>query len=392
MRKHSLALLAVLFLASCAAVKPGGKGGAENATDLSLERVSFSQLPGWQNDNQSASLVAFKKSCGAMMKRSAATTVAPTAVAGTIANWQPACAAANTATNPKVFFETYFNAYAMNTSKGDTGLYTGYYVSMLQGSLTKTAEYNVPLYKRPSDLVMVELGEFRPSLKGQRIAGKVLDGKLKPYADRAAIDRGALAGKDLEILWVNDADAAFFVQVQGSGRVQLPDGRVVAIGYDGQNGHVYNAIGRELIARGELTKENVSLQTINAWLKSHPSQAQALRDKNPSYVFFKMMDKDGGAVGAQGVPLTAERSLAVDPKFIPYGAPVYLNAPHPLGGTIQRLLVAQDTGGAITGPVRGDVFWGTGAMAEQAAGKMKSRGQGWLLLPKTLTGKRGINN
>lgn len=390
MYKNTALAVIALLLVSCAAVKTGTQSGAENATDLTLQPVAFSALPGWASDNQAASLSAFKKSCTVMMKRSAGTPVAPTAIAGKISDWQQACNAASTATDPKQFFQNYFNAYAMTTSQGTTGLFTGYYVSMLQGSLVKTAEYNVPLYKRPSDLVMVELGEFRPALKGQRIAGKVVDGKLKPYADRAAIDRGALAGKDLEVVWVNDADAAFFVQVQGSGRVQLTDGRILHIGYDGQNGHVYNAIGRELIARGELTKENVSLQTITAWLKSHPSQAQALRDKNPSYVFFKAMEGDKGAVGAQGVTLTAERSLAVDPKFVPYGAPVYLNAPHPLGGIIQRLVVAQDTGGAITGPVRGDVFWGTGALAEQAAGKMKSRGEAWILLPKTLTGSRRI--
>lgn len=391
MFKKSAIVFAALLLASCASFKMGGKNGAENATDLTLFAVSYSSIPGWQNDNQTASLNAFRKSCAPMMKRSAATPVAPTAIAGTIADWTPACNAAQTATDAKAFFQNYFNAYQMNTSNGTTGLFTGYYVSMLQGSPVKTTEYNVPLYKRPADLVMVELGDFRPALKGQRIAGKVTtDGKLKPYADRAAIDRGALAGKNLEVLWVNDADAAFFVQVQGSGNVHMTDGRIVHIGYDGQNGHPYNAIGRELIARGELTKETVSLQTINQWLKSHPSQAQALRDKNPSYVFFKIMEEGRGAVGAQGVALTPERSLAVDPKFIPYGAPVFLNAPHPLGGVIQRLVVAQDTGGAIVGPVRGDVFWGAGPQAEQAAGLMKSRGNAWILLPKTLTGTRSV--
>jgi membrane-bound lytic murein transglycosylase A len=386
MRNFYTIILATLLLASCATVQ--NKQGAENASDLSLEPASFSQLPGWQNDNPQAALTAFQKSCAVMIKRGNTATVSPTAIGGTIGDWQQACSAAPVATNAKTFFETYFTPYHMITSNGDEGLFTGYYESMLQGSLTKTAEYNVPLYKHPADLVMVELGDFRPTLKGQRIAGKVIDGKLKPYADRAAIDRGALAGQNLEVVWVNDADAAFFVQVQGSGRVHLTNGQVLHIGYDGQNGHPYQAIGRELIARGELTKENVSLQTINTWLKSHPSQAQELREKNPSYVFFKVIEEDKGAVGAQGVALTPERSLAVDPKFIPYGTPIFLNAPHPLGGQIRHLLIAQDTGGAITGPVRGDVFWGTGSQAEQAAGLMKSRGQAWILLPKTLTGTR----
>ncbi len=382
-----------LGLASCSTIKSvSPTGGAENATDLTLSPVAFSALPNWQNDNTENAFAAFKKSCAVMMKRDASTPVAPTAVAGRIADWQPACRATATAPNAKQFFETYFQPYQMQTSNGSNGLFTGYYQSMLQGSHVKTAIYNVPLYKRPSDLVMVELGEFRPALKGQRIAGRVLDGKLKPYESRAQIDRGALAGKNLELIWVNDADSAFFVQVQGSGRVQMTDGSVVSIGYDGQNGHPYNAIGRELIARGELTKENVSLQTINAWLKSHPSQAQALRDKNPSYVFFKVTDDKAGAVGAQGVGLTPMRSLAVDPRFIPYGAPVFLDVNHPVqpGRRIDQLLIAQDTGGAIRGPVRGDMFWGIGPDAEAAAGAMKSRGSAWVLLPKTLSGTRKV--
>jgi membrane-bound lytic murein transglycosylase A len=390
--KKTIILLATLFLVSCATVQK--QNGAENATDLELQPASFAQLPGWQNDNAQAALIAFQKSCGVMEKRGTSASISPTAIGGTNADWLPICHASHNATDAKSFFESWFTPYRMTTSFGDEGLFTGYYESMLQGSLTKTAAYNVPLYRRPSDLVMVELGDFRPALKGQRIAGKVLDGKLKPYADRAAIDRGALAGQKLEIVWVNDADAAFFVQVQGSGRVLLTDGRVLHIGYDGQNGYPYTAIGRELIARGELTKDNVSLQTIDAWLKSHPSQAQELREKNPSYVFFKILDEGtkgpGGPVGAQGVALTPEHSLAVDPKYIPYGAPVFLSAAHPLGGQIQHLLIAQDTGGAIIGPVRGDVFWGTGPQAEQAAGIMKSRGKAWILLPKTLQGQRSV--
>lgn len=389
-KNYALVFCASLLLISCAAVKPTDRTGAENAADLNLQPVAFSQLPGWQQDEPGAALTAFRRSCAVMMKRGAATPVAPTAIAGTIANWQPACNAATTATNAKAFFQTYFNAYQMTTSLGDTGLYTGYYETMLNGSPVKTAQYNVPLYRRPADLVMVELGEFRPSLKGQRIAGTVRDGKLKPFADRAAIENGALAGKGLEILWVDDADAAFFLHIQGSGRVRMTDGRIVRVGYDGQNGHVYYAIGRELIARGELTPETTSLQSIRAWLKAHPREAVAMRQKNPSFIFFRELDNQDGPIGAQNVALTAERSLAVDPRFVPYGAPLFLQAPHPLGGQIQRLLIAQDTGGAITGPIRGDVFWGAGPRAEEAAGLMKSRGKAWILLPKTIPAPKGI--
>ena len=175
----------------------------------------------------------------------------------------------------------------------------------------------------------------------------------------------------------------------------LEDGRQLRVGYDGQNGHVYNAIGRDLVKRGALTKDEVSLQSIRQWLKAHPDQAVALRQSNPSYVFFKVLgteNSDEGPVGAQGVSLTAARSLAVDPRFVPYGAPVFIAAQNPLDNkkTIQRLMIAQDTGGAIRGPVRGDMFWGSGPQAEQVAGVMKSRGKAWLLLPKTLNGARSV--
>jgi membrane-bound lytic murein transglycosylase A len=234
---------------------------------------------------------------------------------------------------------------------------------------------------------MVELGDFRPELKGQRIAGKVIEGKLKPFASRADIDNGSLAGRGLELAWVDDADAAFFLHIQGSGRVALENGTTLRVGYDGQNGHVYQAIGRTLIQRGELTPENTSMQTIKQWLVAHPQQAASLRQENPSYIFFREIVGDG-PIGAQNVALTPQRSLAVDPNFIPYGAPIWLSATHPTqpNTAIRRLLIAQDTGGAIRGAVRGDYFWGAGPEAEELAGVMKSRGAYWLLLPKNITG------
>lgn len=392
-RNLALSVVASVLLASCASLQFGGKK-AEDATALNLSPVSFNAVPGWQQDNQLQALVAFRKSCAVMMKRSPQTTVAPTQIAGRIADWAPACRAAQGDVSAKAFFENYFNAYQMKTPLGENGLFTGYYESVLHGSLTRTAKYNVPLYKRPKDLVMVELGDFRPKLKGERIAGRVIDGKLKPYADRAAIERGALSGQGLEIVYLDDPNAAFFLHIQGSGRIMLEDGRQIRVGYDGQNGHIYNAIGRELIARGELTPQTTSLQTIRKWLLDHPDQAVALRQKNPSYIFFRVMETSmEGPAGAQGVSLTSARSLAVDPRFVPYGAPVFISAQNPYDTkkNMQRLMIAQDTGGAIRGPVRGDMFWGSGAQAEQVAGIMKSRGNAWMLLPKTLQGSRSIN-
>jgi membrane-bound lytic murein transglycosylase A len=217
----------------------------------------------------------------------------------------------------------------------------------------------------------------------------VRGGRFRPYWDRKEIERGALAGRSLELLWVDDAVALFFLQIQGSGRVTLPDGTFVRVGYDGQNGHDYTAIGRILIERGELTKEAVSLQSIRAWLAAHPERAEELLHQNRSFVFFRVLG-GGAPEGASGVELTPGRSLAVDDAFLPYGVPLFLDSTTPaiaeLGraeAPLRRLVVAQDTGGAIVGPVRGDLFFGPGREAEELAGRMKQPLRYWLLLPKS---------
>ncbi len=351
--------------------------------------ATFAQLPGWGEDALQDFSPALLRSCETLLKRDDAATVAPTTVGGRVADWRAPCHAVQNATPAalRTTIEQYFIPFRVTAPGQESGLFTGYFEKELRGSLTKTARYNVPLYTRPPELVTVDLGLFRPKLKGERIAGKVENGNLLPFADRAAIDAGALAGRHLELAWVDDADAAFFLHVQGSGRVTLENGQVLRIGYDGQNGHVYYAIGKELVARGELTPETISLQTINAWLKAHPSEAASIRAKNPSYIFFKTLDGEG-PIGAQGIALTPARSLAVDPRFTPYGAPVWLvlgdNKP------MHRLVVAQDTGGAIRGPVRGDFFWGAGNWAETNAGDMKATGQMWVLLPRTLSGNKHV--
>lgn len=346
----------------------------------------FADLPGWDRDDPRGALRALQKSCAVFEKRAPDVFINPSDLKIPVGAFRTACASmpqnadADTAAR---YIETYFAPYAVDTELGNVGLFTGYYEAMLNGSRVKTDRYSVPLHKRPDNLVMVELGEFRPHLRGERIAGFVDNGKLQPYADRAAIETGALSGKNLELVWVDDADAAFFLHIQGSGRVALPDGTTMRVGYDGQNGHVYTAIGRELIARGELTPQNTNLQSIRDWLKAHPVDAVELRRKNPSYIFFRELTGDG-PIGAQNVALTPTRSLAVDPRFVPYGAPVFLDVPHPVKADlrIQRLMVAQDTGGAIRGPVRGDFFWGAGPKAEENAGPMKARGRMWVLLPR----------
>ncbi|MGH7336147.1 MAG: murein transglycosylase A, partial [Myxococcota bacterium] len=269
------------------------------------------------------------------------------------------------------------------------GLLTGYYEPELAGSRKRTARFRHPLYRDPRDRQVVDLGEFKKDLAGRKITGMVRGGRFRPYWDRAEIVRGALAGRSLELLFVDDPVALFFLQIQGSGRVTLPDGEFLRVGYDGQNGHDYTAVGRILIERGELEKEAVSLQSIRAWLAAHPERAEELLNRNRSFVFFRLLG-GGAPEGASGVELTPGRSLAVDDGFLPYGVPLFLDATTPaipeLGraeAPLRRLVVAQDTGGAIVGPVRGDLFFGPGREAEELAGRMKQPLRYWVLLPKS---------
>ncbi|MGH6913128.1 MAG: murein transglycosylase A, partial [Geminicoccales bacterium] len=222
------------------------------------------------------------------------------------------------------------------------------------------------------------------------ITGRIDGDQLVPYYARAEIDDGALAGRGLELVWVDDPIDKFFLQIQGSGQVRLDDGRLVRIGYAGQNGQPYRAIGRDLVEIGALTPDEVSLQSIRSWLQAHPEDATTIMDRNRSYVFFQEraeLDPNDGPLGTEGVSLTPGRSLAVDLRYLPLGAPVWLDttAPWPEGeAPLRRLMVAQDSGGAIKGVVRGDVFWGAGARAEAIAGRMKSQGRYAVLLPRTL--------
>jgi membrane-bound lytic murein transglycosylase A len=358
-RAFGLAL--ALFLAGCAAEKP-------QPPELVLENVSFADLPGWHDDDPAAALPALRKSCPKLG-----------------AAWKDACAAlAQTSdADARGYFERWFQPHRVTDRGKADGLITGYYEPELRGARAPSARYRVPLYRLPDDLVSVDLGQFRASLKGERIAGRVERGRLVPYASRAEIDRGALAGRNLEMLWVDDPVDAFVLQIQGSGRVTLEDGSLVRVGYAGGNGRVYTAIGRELVKDGAMTVEDATMPAIRAWLDAHPAEAEAMMARNESYVFFRALSGDG-PVGAQGVVLTPGRSIAVDPKFIPLGAPVFVATVDPLDTSrpLRRLTVAQDTGGAIRGPVRADFFWGHGGDAAERAGTMRGRGALYLLLPK----------
>jgi len=390
--------LAVLILAALAfdACAPRVRRPAEEAR-LVLEPATFADLPGWGEDGMAPALDAFRRSCAKLSALPADRPMGGAGFAGTAGDWQAACAAvqkipAGNDLAARACFERWFRPLAAHAEGGDggEGLFTGYYEALLQGSRKKTERYNVPLYGRPPELVSVDLGAFREDLKGRRIAGRVEDGALVPFSDRQAIEEGALAGRGLELVWVDDPVDAFFLQIQGSGRVRLAEGGEMRVGYSGENGHPYFAIGRELINRGALRKEEVSMQSIRRWLEEHPAEAPSVLATNASYIFFEEI-KGEGPLGAQGVPLTPERSLAVDRKHWPLGVPLWLDtkAPAAQAGApdrpLRRLVIAQDTGGAIRGPIRGDVFWGTGDEAAEIAGRMKHPGRLWVLVPKTLT-------
>ncbi|MEN3975355.1 murein transglycosylase A [Emcibacter sp. SYSU 3D8] len=354
---------------------------------MELRQVFWADLEGWDRDDQAAALRAFLKSCETLLRQPPGKPMDGAGFAGTVGEWQGDCRDAQ-ALRPgdpiaaRRFFEDRFRPFAVRSGGEAKGLFTGYYAPMVQGSRSRDETYTVPLHAVPPELVMVDLGLFRPGLKGERIAGKLDGNRLVPFASRGDIVGGALADRGLEIMWLKDPVDAFFLQIQGSGLVRLPDGGMVRLGYAGQNGHPYTAIGRLLVQRGEMTREETSMQSIRAWVNEHPGAGKALMDENASYVFFEEQHAEG-AIGAQGVVLTGGRSMAVDRTYMPLGAPLWLDVESDDGARkLNRLVVAQDTGGAIRGIVRGDFYWGEGDRAESAAGAMKDRGRYYILLPQ----------
>ncbi len=367
--KPLLFALPLLLLSSCTFFIPKVAGIGDV--------VEWNDLPGWEKDNHAESWPALLSQCSKLAKKQA--------------TWGILCEKAALFKDPtdeeaRTFFETYFLPHEVVGKGGNSeGLITGYYEPTLFGSMQPDKRYAYPIYSRPDSLLVIELSDLFPSLKGKRVRGRIIGNKVVPYFDRSEIDGSKQPLKGNELLWIDDPYGSFFLQIQGSGRINMPDGSQVGVGYGDQNGHQYFAIGKKLIELGELTREEVSLFTIRQWLKVHPDKAMNLLNHNPSYVFFVLNeDVQAGPRGSLNVPLTAERSAAVDRSVIPLGTPLWLSSTLPGNEThpYQRLIFAQDTGGAITGPVRADLFFGHGERAEQLAGTMKQAGRLFALLPK----------
>lgn len=388
----TLVLGSFAVLAACTA-QPPSPGPAPQPKEIvekpRLSKIDISRLPGWHDDNKVDALTAFLESCKRWRKSPKTRSVGPKGMAGKVEDWLIACRQAERTPNNRNeasrFFQKEFSAYRVSDAKPENDLFTGYYEPELQGARVKSGAYVHPIYGRPDDLVLVSLGAWRNDLKGERIAGRVKSGRLRPYDTRRTIRTGSIDGVAPVLAWVDDPIALFFLHIQGSGRIALRDGSILRAGYDGHNGHPYFAIGRHLVKSGHLTKENVSLQSIRDWLIANPADMNFVMDKNASYVFFKELN-GAGPLGAMAAPLTPGRSLAIDRRHMPLGAPVWVDIDYKdeQGRPLQRLMVMQDTGGAIRGPVRGDVFWGAGETAEWLAGHMKASGRYYLMVPKSV--------
>ncbi len=350
--------------------------------------LSFECLPGWESDDHLAALSVFVQDCDTGLDRMAARTgMLGVSGADLAALCKTARTIAPTAAAAKAFFETNFVPVQLE----EPGFVTGYFEPAISGSRVRTERFSVPIYGKPDDLVAIDADRHAAARKAglsedTAFARLKDDGGLAAYPDRATIEAGALAGRGLEIAWVESPLDAFFIHIQGSARIRLPDGGLMRLAYAAKSGHPYTAIGGILISRGEISREAMSMETLRAWLEANPAEAGALMAQNRSFIFFREIeaDEDRGPVGAAGVSLSAGRSLAVDKRLHAFGTPIFVEAdlPKRAGGSFSRLMIAQDTGSAIVGPARGDIFFGTGAEAGQIAGEIRHAARFTVLAPR----------
>jgi len=369
-----LILLSAAACQSTAPVAPPPANATGSGVSTAIVPAQFSQLPGWTADDQRAALLAFRRSCArpSPLAASARLAVQP-------ADWQPVCVAADQVDARdgllvRQFFERNFTPVSVQRGDAMPGLFTGYFEPELHAALKRDARFRFPLYLKPPELA---------------------SSPTSPFLTRAQIEAGGLNGRGLELAYADDAVGVFELQVQGSGRLLLPDGRIMRVGFAGHNGHPYTAIGRILQDYGASRGDVANWPAIKAWLARNPGKAGEVMQRNARFIFFRELTGEG-PIGGQGVALTPQRSLAVDPSIVPYGAPVFVDsfmpgaAPDSLGPPLRRLMVAQDTGSAIKGPVRGDIFWGAGDTAETIAGRLKSPGMWWVLLPRPAAARLGL--
>lgn len=385
--RHLPSLTFALLLSACSQMPrtptseavpctPCKEAAPAKPAEAALQVATFAELPGWADDDLQPAFKAFVAQCSSLQKQ---------------VLWRNVCTQARQMDTPgntdlRTWFEVQFRPWQLVNADGSReGTITGYYEPILQGSRTRKATYTTPVFGAPDDLITVDLGELYPELKHMRLRGRIEGRKLIPYYSRAEWSQQEEKRKPL--LWVGDAIDFFFMQIQGSGQIELDDGSRIRLNYADQNGHPYHSIGRWLIDKGELKAEQASMQGIKQWARANPKRLQELLNQNPSLVFFRELKAEGsGPQGAMGLALTPERSIAVDPRTTPLGAPVWLATTQPNSTTaLQRLMLAQDTGGAIRGPVRADFYWGSGQSAGEQAGRMKQNGRMWVLLPRDHT-------
>ncbi len=365
---------------------------AKPARELQVIATSFSTLPGWESTQALASLRTFQRSCRYVLKQNPNRSMGNRWFELQAKDWQPVCTAATalkteSETVAKQFFETWFQPMEFTKKKALTGLFTGYYLPAISASLTKSKDYPVPIYGVPSNLIQINLNDFDPKLPARQLLGRLNNNRMLPFYSREEIDQGAIADTAPVIAYAANPIDRLLIEIQGSAILNLTDGTQRSLGYAAKNGLPYTAIGRVLIERHILPAKKVSIQSIRAYLESHPEEQADIIHKNRSFVFFQILENKG-AIGTQGTHLTQGYSLAVDPDWVPLGTPVWLSTTYPdphsdAQHPLHRLMIAQDTGGAIRGTVRGDVYWGNGNDAAAIAGKMKSTGRYWLLVPKT---------
>ncbi len=371
--------------AACATCPVCAATESPKSAEKPFQLAQWSDLPGWNEDDPGPVFAAFLASCTSLERQ---------------AVWMPACSSARSASDKSVpalraWFETQFRPWALTNPDGSrSGLITGYYEPILKGSRSVSQSYPYPVFGPPDDMIVVELAELYPELKHLRLRGRLEGRKLVPYYSRAEWTPQESKRSHEALLWIGDAVDLFFMQIQGSGQVQLTDGRRVRLNYADQNGHPYHSIGRWLIDRGELKAAQASMQGIKAWAKTNPSRLAELLNANPSLVFFRELPVEGsGPQGAMGLALTPELSLAVDPRHVPLGAPIWLSTTRPNSEqALTRLMLAQDTGGAIRGVVRADFYWGSGVDAGNQAGKMRQQGRMWVLMPTSYQTPATSNN